>query len=167
MLERVNQEMGKVLRGFGLVAGCLTFGVMLLVVANIIARFVFNAPIGGTLEVTESALTILIFLSLAMTQHEGGHIKVTLIMRRTSEKSIRIGNIVAAFLGSLFFAWATYAAWGLFVKSLMMNEQEWGSIIFPVYPVKFVIFLGLLLLSLQFLLDAFMFLRRPGQGDQR
>ena len=167
MLERINKEMGKVLRGFGLLAGCITFGVMLLVVANIIARFVFNAPIGGTLEITESALTILIFLSLAMTQHEGGHIKVTLIMRRTSEKSMRLGNIIAALLGSLLFAWATYAAWGFFVKSLMMNEQEWGSIIFPVYPVKFVIFIGLLLLSLQFLLDALMFSRHTDQGVQQ
>tara|TARA_B110000503_G_C6942667_1_gene327619 strand:+ start:149 stop:652 length:504 start_codon:yes stop_codon:yes gene_type:complete len=163
MLERINQKMGSLLHFFGLIAGYLTFGITLLVVVNIISRFFFNAPMGGTLEVTEAALPIIIFLSLALTQHKGEHIKVTLVMRRFSPKYICWGNVVTSLLGCLFFAWATYAAWDLFIKSFMMNEKAWGSIILPLYPVKFIIFIGLLMLSIQFFIDALLFIQKSNQ----
>ena len=34
------------------------------------------------------------------------------------------------------------------------NEQEWGTVVFPLWPVKFVVFIGILMLAIQFLLDA-------------
>jgi len=55
---------GRLLRLCGAVAGGITFAVMMLVTANVIARYFFNAPIAGTLEVTESALGYIIFCLL-------------------------------------------------------------------------------------------------------
>lgn len=145
---------GRLLFACGLLAGAVTFLMMVLVVANAILRFAFNAPIGGTLELTESMLTVLIFMSLALTQYEGGHIHVVLLTDRLPAAARRAARFVAMVAGLGFFAWCSYAAWLFAMRSYAMDEHEWGSISFPLYPVKFVIFAGLGLLTIQFLLDA-------------
>ncbi len=150
----IRRRFGSLLHASGVIAGLVTFLMMLLVVANALLRFAFNAPIAGTLEVTESMLTVLIFLSLALTQYEGGHIHVVLITKQLPLPLQRAAKFAAMLLGLIFFAWCTYAAWGFAVKSWMMDEHEWGSIQYPLYPVKLVVVLGLLLLTVQFLFDA-------------
>lgn len=161
MLRSARHAYGRLLHFSGVVAGCVAFLMMVLVVANTVLRFFFNAPIVGTLEITESMLTVMIFLSLALTQFEGGHIHVVLLTDRFPAPLRRASRFVAMLLGFLFFAWCSYAAWGFAMKSWAIDEHEWGAISFPLYPVKFVVFAGLLLLTFQFLLDALTILVDP------
>ncbi|MEO4042791.1 TRAP transporter small permease subunit [Hoeflea sp. CAU 1731] len=153
-LERLRASYGVVLTQCGLLAGILTFAVMCLVVANALLRFIFNAPIAGTLELTESALPLMIFLSLALTQLKGEHIKVVLLTQHFQAPLQRFVKVIAMLLGALLFAWAAYAGWNMAMKSFAIGELERGSIRFPIWPVKFAVFFGLALLAIQFLLDA-------------
>ncbi|WP_162901352.1 TRAP transporter small permease [Breoghania sp. L-A4] len=145
---------GTVLRICGLAAGYITFAMMVLVVANAVSRFLFNAPVSGAFEITESMLTVLIFLSLALTQYEGGHIRVVLITQRLAPPLRRAARLFALIAGALFFGWCAVAAWGYAMQSLAINEQQWGAVRYPLYPVKFVVFAGLGLLAVQFALGA-------------
>ena len=149
----LHDAYGRLLFGSGIVAGVATFLMMVLVVANVALRFLLNAPISGTLEMTESMLTVLVFLSLALTQHEGGHIHVVLVTKRMPRAAQRLARLLAMLLGLAFFAWCTYAAWGFAMRSLRINEHERGAVSFPIYPIKFVVVLGLFLLTTQFALD--------------
>jgi TRAP-type C4-dicarboxylate transport system permease small subunit len=152
--ERFYRGYGAVLRAFGVVSELATFAMMLLVVANIIGRYLFNSPVTGTLEITESLLVIIIFLSVAMTQYDGGHIRVTILTRRFSPRWSRAATVFAMICGAVFFAWCAYAAWRYAVQSWSFDEHERGTIVFPLYPIKFVIFIGISMLAFQFLLDA-------------
>ena len=153
-LSRFRDGFGGFLRACGLVAGTLTFAVMCLVVANALLRYAFNMPILGALELTESALPLMIFLSLALTQYEGGHIKVVLLTHTLAPGPQRWAKVLAMLLGAALFAWAAYAGWLMAMKSLAMGELERGSIRFPIWPIKFAVFFGLALLAAQFLIDA-------------
>ncbi|WP_212524083.1 TRAP transporter small permease [Actibacterium sp. MT2.3-13A] len=153
-LESLRRGYGALLTLCGLIAGALTFAVMCLVVANALLRYGFNTPVAGTLELTESALPLMIFLSLALTQFRGGHIKVVLATQHMPPALARAAEVLAMTLGAALFAWAAYAGWLMAMKSLAMGELERGSIRFPLWPVKFAVFLGLALLAFQFLLDA-------------
>jgi TRAP-type C4-dicarboxylate transport system permease small subunit len=152
--QRLYRVYGRLLRGFGLISAAATFVMMLLVVANILGRYLFNTPVAGTLEITESLLVLIIFLSLALTQYDGGHIRVTLLTRQLPPRHARAVNVVCMLLGALFFSWCAYAAWNFALQSYSFNEHEWGTVVFPLYPVKFIVFIGILLLAIQFLLDA-------------
>ena len=145
---------GRLLRAFGLVAALSTFLTMLLVVANVAGRYLFNKPVTGTLEITESLLVLTIFLSLALTQYDGGHIRVNLVTRRLPEAVARGLTVVSMLIGAGFFTWCGYAAWIFAAQSYSFNEQEWGEVVFPLWPMKFVVFFGIALLAIQFLLDA-------------
>jgi TRAP-type C4-dicarboxylate transport system permease small subunit len=152
--RRFYRGYGAVLRTFGIVAELATFVMMVLVVANIIGRYLFNHPVTGTLEITESLLVLIIFLSVAMTQYDGGHIRVTILTRRLPRKLAKAATVFAMLCGAAFFAWCSYAAWRFAVQSWSFNEHEWGTVVFPLYPMKFVVFIGIAMLAFQFLLDA-------------
>lgn len=151
---RFRAAYGRVLSLCGLFAGTILLAVMVLVVANVLLRYLFNSPIAGTLELTEGALPLIIFLSLAMTQYEGGHIKVVLLTRKFPSNLRRAAVVFAMLTGAVFFAWASYAGWIFAAKSFAIGEIERGSIRYPLWPVKGVIALGMALLTLQFLIDA-------------
>ncbi len=153
-LERLRAAFGALLTGCGLVAGVITFAVMCLVVTNALMRFAFNAPITGALELTEAALPLMIFLSLALTQAAGGHIKVVLLTGRLPQGLARAATVLAMLLGAGLFAWAAWAGWLMAMKSMAIGEMERGAIRFPIWPVKMAVFVGLGLLSVQFVLDA-------------
>ncbi|MCA0922554.1 TRAP transporter small permease subunit [Pseudooceanicola nanhaiensis] len=153
-LDLLRRKFGALLIFCGTVSGVMLFAVMLLVVANVLMRYLFNQPVTGTLELTESALPLIIFLSLALTQMRGGHIKVVLLTQHLPKPLERAARVLAMLAGFVLFAWAAYAGWLMAMKSFSIGELERGSIRFPIWPIKFAIFLGLALLAIQFLLDA-------------
>jgi TRAP-type C4-dicarboxylate transport system permease small subunit len=163
--QRLYRGYGRLLRGFGLISSLATFVMMVLVVANVIGRYLLNKPLTGTLEFTESLLVLIIFLSVALTQYDGGHIRVTLLTRRLPKAGARALTVAAMLAGAAFFSWCAYAAWRFAYQSWSFNEYEWGTVAFPLYPVKFVVFLGILLLAVQFLLDAIAETLMPIKAD--
>lgn len=152
--QRLYRAYGRLLRACGAVSALATFAMMTLVVTNILGRYLLNKPLDGALEFTESLLVLIIFLSLALTQYDGGHIRVTLLTRRLPANWGHAANIFCMLSGAAFFGWCAYAAWRFAAQSYSFNEQEWGTIVFPLWPVKFVVFAGLLMLAIQFVLDA-------------
>jgi TRAP-type C4-dicarboxylate transport system permease small subunit len=151
---RLYWAYGRLLRIFGLLAAYATFVMMVLVVVNVTGRYLFNAPVTGTLEITESLLVIIILMALALTQFHDGHIRVTILTRRMPPALGRLAAIFALILGAAFFAWCSYASWKFAYQSYTVNEAEWGSITFPLYPIKFIVFFGIILLAIQFVLDS-------------
>jgi TRAP-type C4-dicarboxylate transport system permease small subunit len=163
--QRLYRGYGRLLRGFGLISSVATFAMMVLVVANIFGRYLLNKPLDGTLEFTESLLVLIIFLSLALTQYDGGHIRVTLLTRRLPKTWAQALNVFCMLCGAAFFSWCAYAAWRFALQSWSFKEQEWGTVVFPLYPVKFVVFIGLFMLAIQFLLDAIAETLMPIKAD--
>ena len=98
---RLQKAYGVYLHWCGVTAGYVTFAMMLLVVTNVAARYTLNLSVPGTLEFTESMLTVLIFLSLALTQYEGGHIQVVLFTKSLPPTLRRVVMVFALLLGVL------------------------------------------------------------------
>jgi TRAP-type C4-dicarboxylate transport system permease small subunit len=154
MLDKLRRSYGGLLNICGIFAGVVLFAVMCLVIANVAMRYAFNAPIAGTLELTESALPLVIFMSLAVTQFHGGHIRVVLLTQHLPPRAGRGLRVLALLVGVGLFAWAAWATFGMAMKSMAFNEMERGSIRFPLWPIKMTVFVGLSLLAIQFLIDA-------------
>ncbi|TFF27191.1 TRAP transporter small permease [Jiella endophytica] len=153
-LLRVRTAYGRLLTLCGWIAGAVTFAVMCLTLANVISRYALSHPIAGSLELTEGALPLIIFLSLALTQFHGGHIRVTLLTDHFPPAAARLALVIALLAGALLFAWATWAGWVTAEKSFAIGEMERGSIRFPIWPIKFAVCFGMALLTIQFLIDA-------------
>jgi len=163
--QRLCQAYGRILHAIGLISAISTFVMMLLVVANIFGRYLFNKPITGAFEITESLLVVIIMLALALTQFHDGHIRVNIVTRRMPLALAHVAKIAALLLGFLFFLWCAHASWKFAYESYTFKEQEWGTITFPLYPFKFIVFIGIVLLAIQFLLDTINEIAKPAAAD--
>jgi TRAP-type C4-dicarboxylate transport system permease small subunit len=129
------------------------FAMMWLIDVNALSRKLLNAPVTGTLEITEALMVVAILLPMAYAQMTRSHIRVTLLTKHLSVGAQRALYTVALFLGFVFAVWAAWAAFGFFLRSYSVDEHAWGTVRFPIYPSKGAVALGMALLAIQFLLD--------------
>lgn len=133
---------------------------MLLTSADVVGRYFFNKPIKGALEVSELTLVVVVWFGVAYAAVRGRHVSIDLVASRLSPRVRRLTAAFNHFLGFVIFsvlAWqgarAAIRAWedGLTTEVLHI----------PVFPFKFVVPLGALMMSLVFLAALFT-TRRPG-----
>jgi TRAP-type C4-dicarboxylate transport system permease small subunit len=126
------------------VAGITTLAMMVHVVADVSAKYLFNAPIWGTLEtVSGYYMVILVFLPLGHVVRNEGHIIVELFTGRLSARSIAGLETV---VGCLSFAFMCLFTWKTGEEALFRTFQGevWdiadGSMI--IWPSRWVLPIG-------------------------
>jgi TRAP-type C4-dicarboxylate transport system permease small subunit len=155
MFMKFYDAYGRFLGVVGVIAGLATFTLMWLVDISVITRWFFNAPIPGSVEISQALLVLTITLGLAYAQSQGAHLRVTILVDRLPRR-VRIWSYaVAALIGFGFFAVLTLSTFNFAMRSFNVNEYAWGAgVRFPLYPVKAAACVGILFLAIQFLLDA-------------
>ncbi len=153
VLVRVAEALDVCWRALGMVANLALLLIMFGVSADAILRYALNRPITGTLEGVELLLVFAVFLSLARTQAERGHIAVNIISERLAGRPRAALEALTALLGLVLFGAVTWATGGMALRSWQMGEYSAGLIAFPIYPSRILVALGSLLLSLQLLLE--------------
>jgi TRAP-type C4-dicarboxylate transport system permease small subunit len=117
---------------------------MLHIVADVFAKYLFNSPIDGTIEwVASYYMVALVFFPLAYVAYDEGHIIVELFTRRLSPgKLLRLDGIVAivTFAYMAVFTWKT-AEEAVF-RTAQLEIWETGSQNIPVWPSRWMIPIG-------------------------
>lgn len=133
--------------GLDKLAGLCIFSVMLLIVANIILRTLFNRPILGTYEWVGFLTALGVAFALAHCAFQDGHIAISFIVEYFNSK---IQAILAVVVHAVSFVLWIGAAWALAkfgyamkVKGLIAPSSE-----IPVYPFIYLIAIGLIGLAL-------------------
>ena len=132
----------------GMVSEALVILLMFLVTAEIIGRHIFGSPIPGHVEVATLSLVIILYLGLAYTQLERGHIRVDIFVSRVKGKKRELLEALALFLSlipSVLMMWATAER---ALISVIGREFVSGVISFPVWPGRCAVTFGFALLSL-------------------
>ena len=123
------------------------------IVPDSVGRFFFNKPLYGTLELNMLLMSAIVFLSLAWTQSQRGHVRVEILISRTPPNSQRTLNIICWALGFIFFLAITIGGTAEAIHSVMIGENLWGVKKFPLWPGKILAAFGSALLCIQFLID--------------
>ena len=137
----------------GIVASICIFLMVCTIVPDSIGRFFFNKPPYGTLELNMLLMSAIVFLGLAWTQSQRGHVRVEILISKTSPNSQRILNIICWTLGFMFFLAITIGGTAEAIHSVMIGENLWGVKKFPLWPGKILAAFGAALLCIQFLVD--------------
>jgi len=145
------KQLSDIVKGVGSsldkLAGISLFCEMLLIVANIILRTVFNHPILGTYELVGFLTAIGVALALAHCAFQNGHIAVSLIMEYFPQK---IQSIVAVFVNVASLILWVAAVWSLgkFGQAMKIKGLVSPSAEIPIYPFIYLVAFGLLGLCL-------------------
>lgn len=133
------QAFDRFLRILALAGGGVLLVLMVYTVLDVILRYVFNNAFSGSVEFTEFAMALIVFLAIAYTGWTGGHISVDLLEKALDRPSLRFLPAIIAFAGAVLFA---LIAWLSVQETVATIDQVSNMLIWPHYPFRFTVAFG-------------------------
>lgn len=145
---------------FGSSALLLIF-VALITFFDVIGRY-FRVPIPGTFELSQLALSCMVFLTLAHTQAVKGHIFLDYAIPLPHKGQI-ILDVFLSLVSLFVMAVLTWKSIPFIMESYASKEwTDYHQI--PVYLIKFFLFMGSLTFCLQLVIDIIEIFKKPGRN---
>jgi TRAP-type C4-dicarboxylate transport system permease small subunit len=139
----------------GLLSGFVLLVIMGLMCAEVFCRYFLHKPILGTVEISSYLLVLFVFSGVSYTQSIDGHIRIDLLTSRLSDQSQKLLRLAALMMALAVYGVITWRTSRAFLLSWQMGEVRWGALPLPVYPVKFFVAFGSLVLCIQFIISIF------------
>lgn len=143
----------KWLRIFTMIAAYISaIAVVVLAVAttaDVLRRATTGKSVPGVIEGTEVVLVFTVFLGLALTQRELGHVSTSVVTNRLPPS---IAAVVSAFglaVVSLFCVWLAEASIVKSVYSTQAGEYRYGLLQVPIWPGRIAVAVGTTFLALE------------------
>lgn len=137
----------------------VTFGALsimaLVVVSNVVGRFLFHKPLLGTIELVELMMVTIVFFAMPYTAIKRGHVRVDLVTSRLSRRTQVILGSITLFLSAGIFGIITYQATVNAISYAQRLSKATTILFIPFAPFRFVMALGCLLLCLKLLVYVF------------
>jgi len=155
-VNRVVQPIGRVIYYVGLVA---LAAMMFLIFADVGLRYVFNRPIGGSFDLTELLMIMVVSFGFAYCAIVKGHVTVDLLMSRIPQRGRDIINVIT---GLLSFGLLALISWQcfLYIKVMYIKGQTTPALPIPLYPFVAVVAVGLAVFCLVLLAQFIDFLSK-------
>ena len=141
-IDRVSAFTGHVLAWWTLLA-------VAIISLEVVLRYVFDRPTNWAHESMTLIFAMQYVLSGAYAHHTRSHVRVDVVYQALPARAKAALDVLTSVLFFLYVGILTYTGWEFFWGSWEMREvsfTDWGP---PLYPVKFTVFLGSLLLLLQ------------------
>lgn len=155
MLEKIARGLQKIVYPASNVVSIVGMGVLILMVlltiAEIIARRFFNAPISGVISLSSLGLVIFVFLTLAYCATKNGHVELG-ILTSTFPKRIQAG--IASLMYILTAGILGVAGWQLMEQAMKVQEagQTAGPLEIFIFPFLYIASFGTFLVALVYLI---------------
>ena len=135
------------------------FALMILIVADVVARSGFNHPIDGVTDIASFSIIGIVFLQLGATVYTGRMTKGDVLLEILNRHSRRTGALLEALfllVGAAMFALIVRAIWPTLTRALARNEYFGveGVFTFPTWPVRMIIVVGAAAVVITYLLQA-------------
>ena len=162
MLNRWSDLTAKALLAF---AAGLAFLLSFLVVADVVGRTVFSAPVKGTPEIVSMTIVIICFLQASYAVRSGGMLSVDLVPGLLPPRARAALLAAASLLGVAFFGVIVYGGWDPLLHAWNSGEYEGeGALRVPTWPARLAVIVGAALAALNYLLLTGTHLQKFFQG---
>jgi TRAP-type C4-dicarboxylate transport system permease small subunit len=140
-MSSFDRWFGQALRVLCLIGGLAILFMMLVTVADVAMRYLFNSPIKGTLDLTQMAMSIAVFLALAYCGWTGGHIFVDVLAALFPRW---LARSLAVFVNTVGGAFMLGVAWqsALAVADYATTGEVSFTLHVPLYPFFAVVAFG-------------------------
>ena len=143
IIDVINEKIAKI------TSYCLIL-LILSLVYEVFARYVFNAPTVWSSDATYFLCSIALIFAMAYTWQTGGHVSVDMILKKFPVK-------LQAFLNVFFMLTMFFLCWVMIIGAMIPHVIESWRILErsaigyfpPIYPYKTWILIGTLMLVLQ------------------
>lgn len=143
-------ERGNELLGLG--GGFIILGMMLIIFYEVVMRYLFNRPTIWVTETSELLLVIIAFLVLSYTLQTDGHVAVTIVKERVSERVRLYMQLATSVVALLFGGVLTWFGLVVALEDLESSAISSMSLPIPLFPIKIFIPFGGLLFCISLLI---------------
>ena len=164
MLRTLDRVLGALVISGNSLGSAWIFVMMLAISADIVMRFLFNAPINGTTELVMGrgaamSVVAVLYLQLAYTLRSGSMTRSDAVLNRLIANFPRIGHLLSLVFylaGAALMGAIVRGAWPKWIKAYDLDFYVGvvGVFTFPDWPRLLIVFLGCTLTGLQFLIFA-------------
>lgn len=135
--------------------------IMAVICADIIGRGAFNRPILGVPEFLTFSIVGIVFLQLPQTLRMNGLTRADILLNmigRRSPSTRHMMQLVYDLVGAALFAGIAWTTWPLAVRAFENNEfyGSTGVVQIPTGPLKLIIIAGCIMMTVQFLIHAWL-----------
>lgn len=145
ILDRLAVGLTCVDRSMFQLCGLFMLVMMVVGAADVILNNTIGYGVPATIDISQAMFVLSVFLALPIVVRRGAHIRVDLFLSMFPNRMKKVANAVSAVLSALVYLTLAYAMWDLFRASWRVNEQSLSVVTFPIYPIKFLAFIGLAL----------------------
>lgn len=143
-IDSINISVGKT-------ASFLVAAITGIVVYEVLSRGLFNEPTIWVHELSGMLFGAVFMLGAGYTLYHGGHIRVDILISRLRPRVQALIDIITYLLIAVYGSIVLWKGWDFAVRAFIrmdVTDSGWQPLVFP---IKFVIVLGVFLLMLQLL----------------
>lgn len=130
MLKRITSGLNQILLHISMIILTL---MMLLIATDVIMRYIFNAPIQGSFELTEYLMAILVPFSIAYCAEQKAHVAVDLVyerLKKTHQAALDIFTALFSIALTGVIVWQSYR----YIFEIKSSGLTSSVLLIPSYP---------------------------------
>ena len=127
------------------IGGLAILGMTLLGAADVISTLVLHQPVHSVYEGTQTLMVIAVFLGLGAVHQGRAYIAVDVIYVKMPRWMQNAVDHFTLLLMIVFFGYMAWRSWIAAFKSIEIGEYSVGIVLFPIYPAKILLALGVTL----------------------
>jgi len=137
----------------GWIAAALAFLMMMMVVGDVVMRFLFNSPLNFADEYSGYLMAAIVFLGLGYTLRAGMHININLLPDALPRKAARRLDIVTSIVSLLYVLWFLAVACLFVLDSYLVKVTHTNVTRTPMYIPQMLLPIGLVFMAMQMVVE--------------
>jgi C4-dicarboxylate transporter, DctQ subunit len=152
-LRKVEPVITFIEEWLNLIAVGIIMFLMFFSVSEIIGRYLFNAPIPGHVEIVELIMAGVVYLGIAHTEKEGGHVRMELFLTKVlKNRGYHVAEMITITLSFCVYLMILIFSFKSTVNAFQVGDTT-GYIYWQTWPSKLAIPIGSLFLCIRFILE--------------
>ena len=153
---------GRFLRLLALGGGVVLVALMGYTVLDVVLRYRYNMPFSGSLEITEFAMALIVFLGIAYCGWTGGHVAVDILERPLENPKLRFIPLILTLASAALFA---LIAWLTAVEALTSTHRVSNMVRWPHWPFQLAVAFGSAMYAVVLFIQSVQMLGKKPPGD--
>ena len=136
------------------------------IVADIVGRSVFDAPVYGVREIVMNSIVMIVFLQAGYAIRSRSMLRADFLAQKFPPLFGRITLAIGYLLGAVFFLMILVGGWDMAIHSWVAGEYEGeGALRVPAWPTRFTILFGSTIACINYLLMMYLDIFQPEHLD--
>jgi TRAP-type C4-dicarboxylate transport system permease small subunit len=141
MFALLNQWNGRVTTWLARISAFILAVLAVLTFLDVVGRYFFNSPFTFTVEFTELAMGLIVYLAVGLTTHNNEHISVDVVTLRLRERMRALLEFITGILALGFLVLMIWRVW--LQADLLLTKGDTTPVKgWPIWPVAFVMAAG-------------------------